>query len=394
MNAATKIEAAVAPHVLVAINAVMSDLSREGIAKDRSNEQQRYKFRGIDDVYNALAPVLAKHRLIVKPRGLGRTCEERQSKNGGTLFFVNVSMEFDLISAVDGSRETAGPFYGEAMDSADKATNKAQSAAFKYFAMQQFCIPTEGDNDADATTHEVVARPEPKRAEPQKPTLAERADRLEATLKSVKTVTGAAEGVRPRHGALYADLDKADPDRLAEITGPLRNLLRRAFRQGASMIGQTFARLTVISEAGRQNQKRLWLCACECGRSTAVVTGALRNGATKSCGCLKRERSTIHGQYRTRTYRIWQAMLNRCLRPSHHSYARYGGRGVKVCPTWTDYRASWPTWVSAQADCLSTERTITAITNRETAAGRRAPLRMTRNTRRRVDYEYAGRGAR
>lgn len=148
-----------APHVLVAINAVMDELSREGIAKDRNNAQQNYRFRGIDDVYNALAPILARHKLVIKPRGLGRTCEERQSSTGKPIFYVNVAMEFDLISAVDGSRETAGPFYGEAQDMADKATNKAQSAAYKYMAMQQFCIPTEGDNDADATTHEVAARP-------------------------------------------------------------------------------------------------------------------------------------------------------------------------------------------------------------------------------------------
>ena len=43
------------------------------------------------------------------------------------------------------------------MDSGDKATNKAMSAAYKYAALQTFCIPTEGDNDADATTHEVKA---------------------------------------------------------------------------------------------------------------------------------------------------------------------------------------------------------------------------------------------
>lgn len=162
MNAPVKIEAEIstAPHVLTAINAVMADISREGIGKDMRNEQQKYNFRGIDQVYNALAPLFARHKLIVKPRGLSRDVTERtgrsyEGKPGAALFYVTVAMEFDLISAVDGSRETAGPFYGEAMDSGDKATNKAQSAAFKYFAMQQFVIPTEGDNDADATTHEV-----------------------------------------------------------------------------------------------------------------------------------------------------------------------------------------------------------------------------------------------
>ena len=144
----------IVPHVYVAINAVMDEVSRVGIAKDRNNQSQGYKFRGIDDVYNALAPILSKHHLIITPRGLARTCEERPTSKGGVIFYVNVTVEYDLISAKDGSKITAGPMYGEAMDSADKATNKAQSAAYKYMAMQQFCIPTEGDNDADTVTHD------------------------------------------------------------------------------------------------------------------------------------------------------------------------------------------------------------------------------------------------
>jgi hypothetical protein len=70
------------------------------------------------------------------------------------LFYVVCEVSFDLVSAVDGSRHTVHVI-GEAMDSGDKATNKAMSAAYKYMAMQVFCIPTEGDNDADATTHTV-----------------------------------------------------------------------------------------------------------------------------------------------------------------------------------------------------------------------------------------------
>jgi hypothetical protein len=78
---------------------------------------------------------------------------ERQTQKGGTLFYVTVEAEFDFVSAKDGSKVTVRT-YGEAMDSADKATNKAMSAAYKYAAFQTFCIPTEGDNDADATSHE------------------------------------------------------------------------------------------------------------------------------------------------------------------------------------------------------------------------------------------------
>lgn len=145
-----------APHVLQAINAVMADLAREGIGKDRKNEAQGYKFRGIDDVYNALAPVLARNHLVITPRCLSRSKEMVPTKNGGSMFYVNVDVEFTLASAIDGST-TLAQMFGEAMDSGDKATNKAMSAAYKYMALQVFCIPTEGDNDADAHAPQVAS---------------------------------------------------------------------------------------------------------------------------------------------------------------------------------------------------------------------------------------------
>lgn len=141
--------------VYKAINAVQSELSKTGITKDRTNTQgSGYKFRGIDDVYNAIAPLLAKHGLCILPRVLSRTCDERVSKNGGALFYVTVESEFDFVCAEDGSKHTVKTF-GEAMDSGDKATNKAMSAAYKYAAFQAFSIPTESEGDADFQTHEV-----------------------------------------------------------------------------------------------------------------------------------------------------------------------------------------------------------------------------------------------
>jgi hypothetical protein len=137
------------------IVAVSAELAQEGVAKTRRNEQQGYRFRGIDEVLNALSPLLAKYRLVILPRILSRASVERATKTGGALFYVTVEAEFDFVSAADGSTHTVKT-YGEAMDSADKATNKAMSAAYKYAAFQTFCIPTEGDNDADAVTHEPV----------------------------------------------------------------------------------------------------------------------------------------------------------------------------------------------------------------------------------------------
>lgn len=102
--------------------------------------------------------MLAKHGLCILPRFLSRLCDERESQAGKALFYVTVEGEFDFVSSTDGSKHTVKT-YGEAMDSGDKATNKAMSAAYKYACMQAFSIPTEGDNDADAQTHEVQSRP-------------------------------------------------------------------------------------------------------------------------------------------------------------------------------------------------------------------------------------------
>lgn len=137
-----------------AICAVQSELAKSGIGKDSTNTYDNYKFRGIDAVYNTLSPLLAKHGLCILPRMLSRTCEERQSQKGGALFYVTVEAEFDFVCAEDGSKHTVKT-YGEAMDRGDKATNKAMSAAYKYAAFQSFAIPTEGDNDADSSSHSV-----------------------------------------------------------------------------------------------------------------------------------------------------------------------------------------------------------------------------------------------
>ena len=154
--------------IYAAINAVQRDLAKTGITKDRKNIQQGYSFRGIDDVFNALSPLLAEHELCILPRILTRECVERQTAKGGTIFYVTVEAEFDFVCAKDGSKHVVRTF-GEAMDSADKATNKAMSAAYKYAAFQAFAIPTEGDNDADAHTPQPAPKQHPPR-QAQQPT--------------------------------------------------------------------------------------------------------------------------------------------------------------------------------------------------------------------------------
>jgi hypothetical protein len=148
------------PHVYRAICEVQAELAKTGIAKSRNNQQQGYKFRGIDEVYAALSPLLARHSLVIVPRVLDRQMVQLVSAKGSPLYNVTVRAEFDFVSAIDGTTHTAATF-GEAMDTADKATNKAMSAAYKYAAFMTFAIPTEGeDNDADASHHEVAVAPQ------------------------------------------------------------------------------------------------------------------------------------------------------------------------------------------------------------------------------------------
>lgn len=133
---------------------VQAELAAEGIAKSKTNSQgSGYKFRGIDDIYNAASSIMARVGLCMMPRILNRTVTERASKSGGTMFVVVVDAEYDFVAVEDGSKHTVKTF-GEAMDSGDKATNKAMSAAHKYAFIQAFSIPVEGDNDSENQTLE------------------------------------------------------------------------------------------------------------------------------------------------------------------------------------------------------------------------------------------------
>ena len=144
-------------HVYEAIAAITASLSKVGIAKGRKTQQgggASFSFRGIDDVLNALSPLLAEHKLCIFPRITNRASVERQTKSGGALFYTTVSAAFDFVSAVDGSKHTAETI-GEAMDSGDKSTNKAMSIAYKYAVFLTFCVPIEGTPDADGEVYEI-----------------------------------------------------------------------------------------------------------------------------------------------------------------------------------------------------------------------------------------------
>lgn len=139
------------PAIYKAICNVMNDVS--AVEKNRVNKTQGFKFRGIDDVMNALHPLMAKHHIFVVPEILKQDREERKTLKGGLLIYSICKIRYTFF-AEDGS-SVAATVIGEGMDSGDKATNKAMAIAFKYACFQVFCIPTEEMVDADEESHEV-----------------------------------------------------------------------------------------------------------------------------------------------------------------------------------------------------------------------------------------------
>lgn len=115
------------------------------------------------------------------------------------------------------------------------------------------------------------------------------------------------------------------------------------------MIGQTFGKLTVIEAAGHlpngKSSLKAVLCKCSCGNMKVVAQVRLRNGRTKSCGCLVLEKARLskgapvkHAQCWSPTYSSWAGMKARCLNSKQASFKNYGGRGIKVCERWMDFR--------------------------------------------------------
>lgn len=146
-------------NIFETINAVMEEIGAVG--KNSRNEQQKYMYRGVDDVMNALNPAFIKHKLLMVPEVVSQKREERQTANGKNIIYSVLSVKYTFYAEDGSSIYTIVP--GEGMDSGDKASNKAMSSAFKYACFQTFCIPTEEMKDPDAET--------PPPSKPAKPTL-------------------------------------------------------------------------------------------------------------------------------------------------------------------------------------------------------------------------------
>lgn len=106
--------------------------------------------------------------------------------------------------------------------------------------------------------------------------------------------------------------------------------------------GMQFGRLTPVIYLGESK----WHCICCCGMPKQVITASLRNGSTKSCGCLRREAAAEsarnkkkHGMCYSTEYQTWSGMHARCTNPNYPDYECWGGRGVRVSPEWDTFEA-------------------------------------------------------
>lgn len=119
------------------------------------------------------------------------------------------------------------------------------------------------------------------------------------------------------------------------------------------LTGQRFGRLVVNQFAGaNKNRESMWICKCDCGRCITTRGSSLRNGETKSCGCLHSELSkkiagenfTTHGKTDTRLFRIWSKMVARTEDPKQDHFDCYGGRGIRVCEEWRNSFQAFYDW--------------------------------------------------
>ena len=142
-----------------AIAAIMKEI--EPIRKERTNDQQHYNFRGIDDAYNELQPRLAKYEVFTVPKVIEERSEERTTRQGGALIYRILKIQYTFFASDGSSIETV--VMGEGMDSGDKASNKAMAVAHKYALLQIFAIPTGEQMDLENDSHDL----KPKGERPQ-----------------------------------------------------------------------------------------------------------------------------------------------------------------------------------------------------------------------------------
>lgn len=114
------------------------------------------------------------------------------------------------------------------------------------------------------------------------------------------------------------------------------------------LTGMKFGKLTALKVVGRSKAgKLMWLCKCECGKTSVVASCSLVQGQTKSCGCGRYGNNKKYGSVpsrKQRLYNIWIGIKDRCLNPNNENYFRYGGRGIGICQEWLKDYMTFHDW--------------------------------------------------
>ena len=120
-----------------------------------------------------------------------------------------------------------------------------------------------------------------------------------------------------------------------------------------------------LGEKQRKDTGAWWLCRCDCGNEKHLPSHDLVQGKIMSCGCQHEALKDLAGRVthgrsggNDRTYRIWQAMLNRCRNQDTPNWKDYGGRGITVCERWTVFES----FIADMGEALS-DRSIDRIDN-------------------------------
>lgn len=129
------------------------------------------------------------------------------------------------------------------------------------------------------------------------------------------------------------------------------------------LTGQYFGYWKVIERfANTEGRCTKWLCECKCGTRKVVNGATLRNGTSKSCGCMRTEllieRVRTHGKRKTRLYRIWAQMIQRTTNKNQKDYDYYGERGIAVCKEWRESFDTFEQWAkeNGYAENLTIDR--------------------------------------
>lgn len=135
--------------ILQSISDITADIiANGGIAKDRYNKDQKFHFRGVEDVFRVVSPLMHKHHVVIFPRVVDKVFAIREGKEGKKSYATHLTVDHTFRSTIDGS-EVVVTTVGEGSDWSDKATNKAMYGAYKYALILGFAIPTEVDEVED-----------------------------------------------------------------------------------------------------------------------------------------------------------------------------------------------------------------------------------------------------